>query len=260
MNKKQKALLITGGLGGIGSEIVDCFYQKNFTIIILDNKSNNNFLKRFKSKIQNNNPLIYKKIDLSKPNLIKAYFNQLKKNNIIISILINCAGFQHVASLEKFEDTIWENIIAVNLSSAFYTSKYALPFMKKNKWGRIINIASVHGQVASINKSAYVASKHGMIGLTKTIALETAQYPITCNAICPGWVATPLISKQIDQRMKKNKSSRKKEELNLLREKQPNLSFIKGNDIASLAYFLCTDEAKDITGSSINIDGGWTSQ
>ena len=132
--------------------------------------------------------------------------------------------------------------------------------MKKYKWGRIINICSVHGQVASINKSAYVASKHGMIGLTKTIALETAILPITCNAICPGWVNTPLVTKQIDKRVKNKKSSRKKEEFNLLKEKHPNLSFIQGNDIAALIHFLCTDEAKDITGSSINIDGGWTSQ
>ena len=260
MNNNQKTLLITGGLGGIGSEIVNFFYKKNFKIIVLDNKSNNIFLKIFKSKTKNNNLLIYKKIDLSKPNLIKAYFNQLKKNNIIINILINCAGFQHVASVEKFEDIIWENIIAVNLSSAFYTSKYALPFMKKNKWGRIINIASVHGQVASINKSAYVASKHGMIGLTKTIALETAKLAITCNAICPGWVNTPLVSKQISQRAKKNNTSKMKEEFKLLKEKQPNLSFIKGKDIAAIAYFLCSEEANDITGAAINIDGGWTSQ
>jgi len=132
--------------------------------------------------------------------------------------------------------------------------------MKKNKWGRIINIASVHGQVASINKSAYVASKHGMIGLTKTIALETAKLSITCNAICPGWVNTPLVSKQITQRAKKNNTSKIKEEFKLLKEKQPNLSFIKGKDIAALACFLCSEEAKDITGSTINIDGGWTSQ
>ena len=260
MNKKQKTLLITGGLGGIGLEIVEFFYKKNFKIIILDNKSKKIFFNRFKSKIQNNNLVIYKKIDLSKPNLIKTYLGQLKKNNIIINILINCAGFQHVASLEKFNDTIWEKIISVNLSSAFYTSKYVLPFMIKNKWGRIINIASVHGQVASINKSAYVASKHGMIGLTKTIALETAKLPITCNAICPGWVSTPLVSKQISQRAKKNNTSKIKEEYKLLQEKQPNLSFIEGKDIAALAYFLCSEESKDITGSSINIDGGWTSQ
>ena len=260
MNSKQKTLLITGGLGGIGSEIVDFFYKKNFKIIILDYKSNNIFLKMLKSKNQYNNLLIYKKIDLSKANLIKSYFNQLKKNKIIIDVLINCAGFQHVSKVENFNEKIWENIIAVNLSSSFYTSKFVLPFMKKNKWGRIINIASVHGQVASINKSAYVASKHGMIGLTKTIALETATLAITCNSICPGWVNTPLVSKQISQRSKINNISKMKEEFKLLKEKQPNLSFIKSKDIAALAYFLCSEEAKDITGSSINIDGGWTSQ
>ena len=260
MIKKQKTLLITGGLGGIGSEIVDYFYHKNFKIIILDNKTNNIFHNIFKSKTKNYNFTIYKKIDLSKPNSIKSYFNKLKKTKTNIDVLINCAGFQHVARIEKFHDNIWEKIISVNLSSAFYTSKHVLPLMKKNKWGRIINIASVHGQVASINKSGYVASKHGLIGLTKTIALETAVLPITCNAICPGWVKTPLVSKQISQRVKKNKTSKKLEELNLLNEKHPNLSFIKSKDIAAIAYFLCSEEAKDITGSSINIDGGWTSQ
>jgi 3-hydroxybutyrate dehydrogenase len=177
-----------------------------------------------------------------------------------IDILINCAGIQYVSSVENFSEKMWEKVMSINLSSSFYTSKYAIPLMKKNKWGRIINIASTHGLVASVNKSGYVASKHGMIGLTKTIALETATLPITCNAICPGWVDTPLVSKQINQRVKKNKSSRKKEEFNLLKEKQPNLSFIKGTDVAALAYFLCSEEANDITGSSINIDGGWTSQ
>ena len=132
--------------------------------------------------------------------------------------------------------------------------------MKKNKWGRIINISSVHGQVASINKSAYVASKHGMIGLTKTLALETATLPITCNAICPGWVATTLVFKQINTNVKKNSTSKIVETNNLLKEKHPNLKFISVNAIASLAYFLCSDEASEITGSSINIDGGWTSQ
>ena len=155
---------------------------------------------------------------------------------------------------------MWEKVLSINLSSCFYTCKYAIPLMKKNNWGRIINICSVHGQVASIYKSAYVASKHGMIGLTKTIALETATLPITCNAVCPGWVDTPLVSKQINQRIKNNKSTRKKEEYNLLKEKHPNLSFIQGNDIAALVFFLCSNEAKDITGSALNIDGGWTSQ
>ena len=256
---KVKNVLITGGLGGIGLNICKLFI-KDHNVIIVDNKLPNKSFAKKLSDINKKNLILYKKIDLEKTSQIKNLFQQLKKKFSSIDILINCAGIQHLSSVENFSEEMWEKVISINLSSSFYTSKYAIPLMRKNKWGRIINIASTHGLVASVNKSAYVASKHGMIGLTKTIALETATSPITCNAICPGWVDTPLVSRQIEQRVKKNKTSRKKEELNLLKEKQPNLSFIKGSDIAALAYFLCTDEAKDITGSSINIDGGWTSQ
>ena len=132
--------------------------------------------------------------------------------------------------------------------------------MKKNNWGRIINISSVHGQVASLNKSAYVSSKHGMIGLTKSIALETALLSITCNAICPGCVHTPLVAKQIEDNVNKYKSTKEIEIKKMLKEKHPNLKFINSNAIPSLAFYLCSDEASEITGSSINIDGGWTSQ
>ena len=259
---KIKNVLITGGLGVIGFEICKYFVSRNHNIIIVDNLSLDKYnrilskgLKKvFISKI------LYKKINLTKPIQIKKFFKLLKKDFFHIDILINCAGIQYLSPIENFSEKMWEKILSINLSSCFYTCKYTIPLMKKNNWGRIINICSVHGQVASINKSAYVASKHGMIGLTKTIALETATLPITCNAICPGWVNTPLVSKQIDKRVKINKSTRKKEEFNLLKEKHPNLSFIQANDIAALIHFLCTDEAKDITGSSINIDGGWTSQ
>ena len=259
---KVKNVLITGGIGGIGFDICQYFINKNFNLIIIDNLPNKFFSKKLSDHSITNkkNTILYKKIDLTKTSQIKNLFQQLKRKLSSIDILINCAGIQYVSSVENFSEKMWEKVMSINLSSSFYTSKYAIPLMKKNKWGRIINIASTHGQVASVNKSGYVASKHGMIGLTKTIALETATLSITCNAICPGWVDTPLVSKQIDQRVKKNKSTRKEEEFNLLTEKQPNLSFIKGSDIAALAYFLCTDEAKDITGSSINIDGGWTSQ
>ncbi len=258
---KVKNVLITGGLGGIGINICNLFI-KDHNVVIVDNLPNKYFSKKLSDHtiINKKNRILYKKIDLTKTSQIKNLFQQLKKKFSSIDILINCAGIQHVSSVENFSEEMWEKVISINLSSSFYTSKYSIPLMKRNNWGRIINISSIHGQVASANKSGYVASKHGMIGLTKTIALETATMPITCNAICPGWVDTPLVSRQIEQRVKKNKSSRKKEELNLLKEKQPNLSFIKGNDIAALAYFLCTEEAKDITGSSINIDGGWTSQ
>ena len=259
---KNKNVLITGGLGGIGFDICKYFILKDFNLIIIDNLSTDKFNNIFSNNsIQNlKNKIIYKKVDLCKSKQIRKCFRLLKKKVSSIDILINCAGVQHVSSVENFSEKMWEKILSINLSSSFYTSKYVLSLMKKNKWGRIINICSVHGQVASINKSAYVASKHGMIGLTKTIALETAKFPITCNAICPGWVDTPLVSNQINNRVKKNHTSRKTEEFNLLKEKHPNLSFIQGDDIAALVYFLCSDEAKDITGSSINIDGGWTSQ
>ena len=253
-----KTLIITGGLGGIGLDLVKFFYNKNYNIIIVDNKN-----KIFFSKInfeKKKNFIKYYKVDLSKFNSIKLKFSSIKKEFKKIDVLINCAGIQHVQNIESFPNTKWEQIININLSSSFYTCKYILPLMKKNKWGRIINISSVHGQVASLYKSAYVASKHGMIGLTKTIALETAKLPITCNAICPGWVNTPLVSKQIKTNALKNNTNIILETKKLLNEKHPNLKFISGEAIASLAYYLCSDEASEITGSSINIDGGWTSQ
>ena len=260
MIKEIKTVIITGGLGGIGLNLVSYFYSKKFNIIILDNKPIKDFLNLKIKKSNLQNTIIYQKVDLSKPSSIKKIFNKITSQYKKIHVLINCAGIQHLDSIESFPENKWEKIIKINLSSSFYTSKYILPKMKKNCWGRIINIASVHGQVASLNKSAYVASKHGLIGLTKTLALETATLPITCNAICPGWVDTPLVSKQINDRVKRNKTNRDLEINNLLKEKQPNMKFISGKAIASLAYYLCTDEASSITGSSLNIDGGWTSK
>ena len=254
-----KNLLITGGLGGIGLEIVKLFYKKKYNIIILDNKKIS-FFNSLITNINNNNFIKYIKIDLTKPILIKKCFFKIKKEYLSIDVLINCVGIQHVDEIVSFPSIKWKNIIDLNLSSSFYTTKYALQSMKKNNSGRIINIASVHGQVASINKSAYVASKHGMIGLTKTTALETATSNITCNAICPGWVNTELVSKQLDKKIKINKSNRKIEINKLLSDKHPNLKFIPAKAIASLCFYLCSKEASEITGSSINIDGGWTSQ
>ena len=258
MTNNLKTVIITGGLGGIGISIVKLFYNKSYNVIIVDNKDKIFFSKiNFKKK---QNFIKYYKIDLSKSQSIKLKFSFIKKEFKVIDVLVNCAGIQHVQNIESFPNTKWEQIININLSSSFYTSKYVLPLMKKNNWGRIINIASVHSQVASLNKSAYVASKHGMIGLTKSIALETALIPITCNAICPGWVNTPLVSKQIESNAKKNKTNKSIEEKKLLIEKHPNLKFIPAKAIASMAYYLCSDEASEITGSLINIDGGWTSQ
>ena len=174
--------------------------------------------------------------------------------------MINCAGLQHVAPICKFSDKIWEYILNINLSTPFKMTKEVLPIMRRNKWGRIINISSVHGTVASHFKAAYVSSKHGLVGLTKVVALETAEENITCNAIGPGFVDTELVKKQIENIAKKKGVSFKKIQKNLLKEKHPSMNFIKKNDISSLAYYLTTDEAEQITGSNLIIDGGWTAQ
>ena len=251
-----KNILITGGAGGIGLEIVNYFENKNFNIIILDKTSKKNFKTNFKKPKKN---IIYFEADL-----LKLKINEKKIQDIIlkyktIDILINCAGIQYISAVENFPTKEWKKVIDINLTSSFITSKTIIPVMKKNKWGRIINISSVHGLVASENKSAYVASKHGLIGLTKAIALELSKTKITCNAISPGWVLTPLVEKQIKKLASKNKTSIELEKKNLLFEKHPNQKFVSGREIASLVNFLISKDAQNITGSSYSIDGGWIS-
>jgi 3-hydroxybutyrate dehydrogenase len=175
-------------------------------------------------------------------------------------ILVNNAGIQHTAPVEEFPPGKWDAIIAVNLSSSFHSIHHALPHMKGRGWGRIINIASVHGLVASANKAAYVAAKHGLVGLTKVVALETAGLGITCNAICPGWTRTELIEPQIIARAEALGVDIEEGGRNLLSEKQPSRQFISIEQLGQLAVFLCSDAAAQITGASIPIDGGWTAQ
>jgi 3-hydroxybutyrate dehydrogenase len=173
---------------------------------------------------------------------------------------VNNAGIQHVASIEDFPVERWDAIIAINLSSAFHTIRAALPKMKQANWGRIINIASVHGLVASAQKSAYVAAKHGIVGLTKTVALETAKTGVTCNAICPGWVLTPLVQKQIDDRARNEKIPTDTAKHDLLAEKQPSVEFVTTEQLGALATFLCSDAGAQIRGVAWNVDGGWYAQ
>ena len=175
-----------------------------------------------------------------------------------VDILVNNAGMQHVDLVENFPDDKWDTLLAVNLSSNFHTTKAAIKGMKERKWGRIINIASAHGLVASPLKSAYVASKHGVLGLTKTVALEAALDGITANAICPGFILTPLIQKQIDIIAEKRGVSNQEAGEILSSEKHPNKNFGTPADVGALATFLCTESARQITGSSYSIDGGWT--
>jgi 3-hydroxybutyrate dehydrogenase len=177
-----------------------------------------------------------------------------------VDILVNNAGIQHVAAVEEFPVERWDSIIAINLSSVFHSTRLSLPRMRTKGWGRIINIASVHGQVGSTGKAAYVAAKHGVIGLTKVVGLETATSNVTCNAICPGWVLTPLVQKQIDDRAKASGKSVREEEIALLAEKQPMHQFTKPESIGALTVFLCSDAAATITGSAYSIDGGWVAQ
>ena len=173
-------------------------------------------------------------------------------------ILINNAGIQYVAPVEEFPVAKWDAIIAINLSSAFHTTAAAIPGMKDRGWGRVINIASAHGLTASPYKSAYVAAKHGIVGLTKTVALETAQLPITANAICPGYVLTPLVESQIPDTMKEYDMSREDVIKNVMLERQPSKEFATTQQLGGTAAFLCSDAAAQITGTTISVDGGWT--
>ena len=252
----MKNILITGGAGGIGLEIVHYFEKKNFNIIILDKTLKKDFKKNYK-KIKKN--IFYFEVDLLEIKKTEKKIQQIISKFKTIDILINCAGIQYISKIENFPTNEWRKVIDINLTSSFITSKNIIPVMKKNNSGRIINISSVHGLVASENKSAYVASKHGLIGLTKAIALDLSKTKITCNAICPGWVLTPLVEKQIKKLASKNKTSIEIEKKNLLFEKHPNQKFVSGKEIASLVNFLISKDAQNITGSSYSIDGGWVS-
>ena len=198
--------------------------------------------------------------DMSKPAEIEAMMAWAAAEFGGVDILVNNAGIQHVAAVEDFPAAKWDAIIAINLSSAFHTTRLAIPGMRAKHWGRVINIASAHGLVASANKSAYVAAKHGIVGFTKSVALETATTGITANAICPGWVLTPLVQKQIDDRAAREGIAVAAAEKDLLGEKQPSLQFTTPEQLGELAVFLCSAAAANVKGQAWAVDGGWTAQ
>ncbi len=202
----------------------------------------------------------YSGADMTKPAEIEKMMHDTITQFDGVDILVNNAGIQYVANVEDFPADRWDAIIAINLSSAFHTSHFALPKMKEKNWGRIINVASAHGLVASAGKSAYVASKHGIVGLTKVIALENAHTGITANAICPGWVLTPLVQKQVDARAAANNIPVEQAKRELLLEKQPSGEFVTPEQLGALAVFLCSDAASQVRGSAWNMDGGWVAQ
>jgi len=202
----------------------------------------------------------YHGADMSRPDQIENLIRHTEASFGRLDILVNNAGIQHVAPIEEFPVERWDAVIAINLTSAFHTTRLALPGMRARNWGRVINIASAHGLVASANKSAYVAAKHGLVGMTKSVALETATTGITVNAICPGWVLTPLVQKQVDARAAAEGVSVEEAKKALLGEKQPSLQFTTPEQLGELAVFLCSEAASNIRGAAINVDGGWVAQ
>jgi 3-hydroxybutyrate dehydrogenase len=202
----------------------------------------------------------YHNADMSKAAEIEAMMHYAEAQFGGVDVLVNNAGIQHVANVEDFPVDRWDAIIAINLSSTFHTTRLALPAMKQKNWGRIINVASVHGLVGSAGKSAYVAAKHGVVGFTKVTALENAHTGVTCNAICPGWVLTPLVQKQVDDRAAREGSSVEAAKKALLSEKQPSGEFVTPEALGALAVFFCSPAADQVRGVAWNMDGGWAAQ
>ena len=254
----KKTILVTGGLGVIGLSIVKHFYKKGFNVVMAGLSKKNHVLK-IQKEFKSSRSLILNS-ELTKTKNVKKIIASSVKKFKKIDILVNGAGIQFVMPIDKYPEKIWRKMLDINLTTPFLFTKEILPLMRKNKWGRIINIASTHGLVGSVNKSAYTASKHGLVGLTKVTALETATDPITCNSICPGFVLTELIQDQIETVSNKQKIPLKEASIEMLREKQPSLKFVKKEEIASMIYFLTTNQANQITGSNISIDGGWYAQ
>lgn len=258
---KNKTVLVTGSTSGIGLAIANAFAAQNANIILNGIESINEInpiLEEMSRKTQG--IVVYENVNLAKPDEIENMMTRIHQQFGAIDVLINNACVQHVSPIDSFPVEKWDFILSLGLSSVFHTIRLALPGMRARGWGRIINIASVHGLVASAEKAAYVAAKHAVVGLTKVVALETAQEAITCNAICPGWVLTPLVQKQIDQRAIAKGMSAAEAEHDLLAEKQPSLAFVKPEELAALAVFLCKDEAAQMTGNAIPVDGGWVSR
>jgi 3-hydroxybutyrate dehydrogenase len=256
-----KTALITGSTSGIGQGIAEALAAQGANIV-LNGFGAANEIEALRSRIaaQHGVAVRYDAADMSKPDTIEAMLGLALAEFGAIDVLVNNAGIQHVAPIEEFPVDKWNAIIAINLMASFHTMRLAIPAMKQRQWGRIINIASAHALVASPFKSAYVAAKHGIAGLTKTVALETAIFGITVNAICPGYVLTPLVEKQIPDTAKSRGITEEQVINTVLLAAQPTRQFVTIEQVASLATYLASDAAQSITGSLMSIDGGWTAQ
>jgi 3-hydroxybutyrate dehydrogenase len=261
MRLTGKVALVTGSTSGIGLGIARALARAGAGVML------NGFgppaeTESLRSGIEHEFGVraAYDGADMSKSAEIAGLIRSTSERLGAIDILVNNAGIQHVAPIEDFPDERWDAVLAINLSAAFHGMKAAIPAMRSAGWGRIINIASAHGLVASGGKSAYVAAKHGIIGLTKAVAIELANTGITVNAICPGWVLTPLVQRQIVERARRNGTDPEYEKAEVLAEKQPMAKFTTPEQIGGLAEFLCLPAAETITGAALSIDGGWTAQ
>ena len=254
---KGKTALVTGSTSGIGLGIAKALARQGANIVM------NGFgdVAGPRAEVEALGVKTgYHDADMSKPAEIEALMKYAASTFGRVDILVNNAGIQHVAKVEDFPVERWDAIIAINLSSAFHTTRLAIPAMKAANWGRIINIASAHGLVASPQKSAYVASKHAIVGFTKSIALETATTGVTSNAICPGWVLTPLVQQQIDARAEKEGIPVEQAKRDLLAEKEPSLQFTTPDELGELAVFFCSPAGNNVRGVAWNMDGGWAAQ
>ncbi len=255
MSLKGKTAVVTGSNSGIGLGVAHELARAGADVVInsfTDTAEDHALAQKIAE--EHGVSVRYIQADMSKPDQCRA----LVEKAGACDILVNNAGIQHVAPIDEFPIEKWDAIIAINLSSAFHTTAVALPMMRKSGWGRVINVASAHGLTASPYKSAYIAAKHGVVGLSKTTALETARDPITCNAICPGYVLTPLVEAQIPDTAKKYDMSEEEVTQKVILERQPSKEFATVEQIGGTAVFLCSSAADQITGTTISVDGGWT--
>ena len=256
-----KVAVVTGSTSGIGLGIASALAREGADIVLNGFGEaaaiaalRERFGREFKVRVR------YDPADLARPAEVRALIERSAAEFGTVDVLVNNAGIQHVAPIEEFPDDRWDAVIAINLSANFHAIKAALPHMRRRGWGRIINIASAHGLVASVQKLAYVTAKHGVVGMTKVVALETAATAITCNAICPGWVLTPLVQKQIDDLARRENIAQTEAKRRLLAEKQPSGDFVTTEQIGALALYLCSEAAAQVRGAALSIDGGWTAQ
>jgi 3-hydroxybutyrate dehydrogenase len=256
---KGKTALVTGSTSGIGRGIAELLAGAGANIV-LNGFGRADEIETLRARIAADHGVAvrYDGADMTRPETIEAMIAKAAREFGAVDVLVNNAGIQHVAPIDEFPAEKWDAIIAINLVALFHTIRHALPAMKQRKWGRIINIASAHALVASPYKSAYVAAKHGVAGLTKTVALEVAEQGITVNAICPGYVRTPLVEKQIPDTAKARSITEEQVVREVLLAAQPTRQFVTVDQVASLARYLASDEAASITGAILSVDGGWT--